>query len=341
MVDLPEDAPNTIVLNKIRVSDESQNAPDEADDKEGDAPDYEIVEDKGEAQTSPAEDRAQQRDERDERLGRKRDEDRPKLSNRERRHLRKENLRKKIDAKDGLIRQLQEENAQIKNIVGNLDGRIANLDQAQFTTAWNEAVSSFQDAEKQHIEAFGEADAAKATEAMRKMYNAQKRIDELDAIKQRAAQQAQPRQQPQANPRVTSKAQEWAARNAWFDPAESDDDSAVANVIAAKIAKEGYDPATDDYWDELDERLQARGIGKPDDEGGDDEAARPAPRKRVSPPVSGGGGRHDLPNGKVQISLPTAYIDNLKQAGMWDDVDKRNKMIKKYLDGIKNREAAE
>jgi hypothetical protein len=302
------------------------------EEKDDDAPEYDIIEDKGE---TIVEQKKDDEDEGDERLGKRPDPvEKKHLTNREKRHIRKERLRKKIDAKDQLIRQQQEQINNLGGQIAQVNGRLANFDQAQFTTAWNESVAAFQRAEQDHQAAFAAADGAKATQAMRDMYVAQKRIDQLEEIKNRQSFQQPAQQQAPQDTLVRTKAAEWASRNTWFKPGQGDDDSAIADTIAAKIAKEGYDPKTDDYWDELDERLAAKGIGEAEE----DEEPRQTQPKRRSPPVGGGSGRGDLANGKVQVSLPTAYIENLKQAGMWDSIPIRNKMIKKYLEGIRNRE---
>jgi hypothetical protein len=307
--------------------------------KEEQVPDYEITEDTGEEHPE---------EEGDKRLGKTRDgEERPRLSNREKRQLRKKKLAQKFDEKDRLIRQQQEMINQLAGRVNDVDSRLAQVDQAQLQQAWNDTTAVFAQAEAEHALAFKNQDGAAATRAMRKMYDAQKRLDELQIINARL-QQRQPIQSkeeaPKANPVVANRAQEWAKRNPWFKADGSDDDSAIANTIATRLVSEGFDATSDEYWEELDNRLAARGIGDEADDEQDDppphrEQAKEQQAPRRSPPVSGSGGRGDLGNGKTQIKLPTAYINTLKENGYWDDPEKRNRMIKRYLDGLKERQS--
>jgi hypothetical protein len=90
--------------------------------------------------------------------------------------------------------------------------------------------------------------------------------------------------------------------------------------------------------------LAAKGIGSADDGYDDDygqqsqtqsqrqrqETTRERPQRR-SPPVGGGGGRGYLGgSGKVAVTLPTSFIKGLKEAGIWDNVEARNRAIRAH-----------
>lgn len=293
----------------------------ETDEKKEEAPDYDVTEE-------GVDDARLAKDKRD--TDDKARQDRKDLTNREKRQLKKKRIADKFDAKDALIRQQQDQLNSMASRLNEVDGRLSNYDQAQFTQVWNSSVEAFQAAERKHAEAFSAGDGVAATAAMREMYIAQKRIDEMEAIKARQGSQQPQRQQPQQqghDPRTVNKAKEWAARNEWFVPGNTDDDSVIADAIAAKLVKEGYDPKTDDYYDELDERLQKRGIGQAQDDDDEPPAQRRAPQRK-SPPIGGGGnGRGDMGGGKTQITLPTTFINALKESGIWDDPKRRNRAI--------------
>lgn len=306
----------------LAKDEDAAEAPKEVED----VPDYDVTEEADE--------------EGDKRLGKTREEkpDHKHLSNREKRQLRKKRLAEKFDAKDAVIRQQQEQLNRLASRMNDVDGRLSQVDQATLVQSYSESVSAFQDAEREHQEAFTAGDGAKATAAMRKMYVAQKRIDDLEAIHARnEAARNEPRA-PQAQPKdpvLVAKAVSWAERNPWFKQGGSDDDSAIADTIAAKLVKEGFNPKTDKYWDELDDRLSARGIGGDDDD--DDqqgqtqsEQVRQPSERRRSPPVGGGNGRGDLGSGRVSVKLPTAFVNALKEAGIWDDKTKRNRAIAEH-----------
>lgn len=308
-------------------------------------PDYEITEEG--SKTEAADDDKKDDEQEDKRIGKERDgserTERVQLTNREKRILKKKRLSEKFDAKDTLIRQQQEQLNAMASRLNDVDGRLSNFDQAQLQQAYAESVNAYKLAEADHQTAFSTGDGVKATKAMRDMYIAQRRIDDLEALNARKGSviQRQQQQPQQADPTVVSRATSWAERNAWFKPGGGDDDSAIADTIAAKLVKEGYDPKSDDYWDELDERLEKKGVGERQQD--DEDDVDPPPRKeakRRGPPVGGGNGRGDIGSGKVSVSLPTAYINALKESGKWDDPATRNRMIKRYLDGVKNNAGA-
>lgn len=315
---------------EITTEEKSEVVGADAEKDKEPVPDYDIKEEGSE----------EAEDEGDKRLGKAREseaarDDRNKLSNREKRQLRKRKIAEKFDAKDRVIREQQEMINQLAGRVNDVDSRLSQVDQAQLQQAWNDTSQVFSAAEAEYAAAFEAKNGGVATQAMRKMYEAQKRLDELQVINARMQQKPVATQQPnKPDPVMVSKATDWAKRNPWFHPNGGDDDSAIANTIAAKLVKDGFDPTGDDYWGELDDRLAARGIG--------DEEEEEQPRRestRRSPPVSGSGGRGDLGNGKTQITLPTAYINALKESGKWDDIPTRNRMIKRYLDGLKERQS--
>ncbi len=299
--------------------------------QEEDVPDYEVTEEADEGQPVA---------EQDEKLGRTREDreakTREKLSNREKRLQRKEKLKQKFDQKDARIAQLERQLNDMGSRFAEIDGKLSKADYNELVGRYNQARSSFEAAEARHDEAFKNGDAEKTRQAMREMYSAQKMIDEIEAIDARNKELAGQRPQPQGtDPTVKQKATEWHRRNPWFKPGAGDDDSAIADAIAAKLKREGYDDRTDTFWDELDERLASKGIGDHDlDEEEDEERPvmrrKEEPVKRRSPPVSGGTRRGDIGNGKVAVTLPTAFIENLKQAGIWDDPSRRNTAIKEY-----------
>jgi hypothetical protein len=105
--------------------------------------------------------------------------------------------------------------------------------------------------------------------------------------------------------------------------------------------RDGFDPQSDDYWDELDDRLSTKGIGDAQDDDYDDQQSqsqsqrerqtvREKPQRR-SPPVGGGNGRGDLGAGKTAVTLPTVFINALKEAGIWDDQKRRSRAIQEHL----------
>jgi hypothetical protein len=315
-------------IEKEEVDDTAEKAKEigrELGAKEDDLPDYEVIE---ETEDKP--------------LAKER-EDRPKierkqLTNKEKRDLRKKRVQEKFQAKDAIIEQQQ---TQINQLVGRLnefEGRLSNVDRAKVDDLLAQSIASFTQAEKDHMDAFKEGDGEKATRAMRTMYDAQKRIDQLQPMKkQLEAQPSQPqREQPSVDPIITRKANEWAKKHDWYRADGSDEDSEIAKAISAKMVNEGFDPKSDDFWDELDDRLDKRGIGVQEEDDEEEIEEKSVPKRRA-PPVSGSTKRSDA-SGRVQVTLPTAYINHLKDKGWWDDPVMKKKMIGRYLETQKQNQ---
>jgi len=320
---------------KTDIEDETDETADKAaaigkelgvEDKDNDVPEYEITEESDERIAKERQPRVEKKE-------------RPQLSNKEKRDLRKKRIAEKFSEKDSIIQSQQQKIDELSRWKNEVDGRLSGINRAEIDKAYNETLAQFSEAERKHTEAFTEGDAAKATASMRTMYDAQRKIEQLQLLKAQVEQKPAPIQNeaPQVDSAVVNKAKEWAARHSWYNPNGKDVDSEIAKAISGVLANEGYDPKTDDFWDELDDRLAERLPEKYAESSDDDEEDEPAPKpakKRSAPPVAGGSARGES-RGKVSITLPTAFINTLKDNGIWDDKPKRDRIIKNYLDGQK------
>jgi hypothetical protein len=118
------------------------------------------------------------------------------------------------------------------------------------------------------------------------------------------------------------------SNNPWYDPNGGDQDSDIALRIDDRLAKEGFDPTTPDYWEELDSRLQKY---LPHRYTGDAEVNPSARTTRPRNVVTGSGRETAMTNGsKNSFVISKEQVQAMKDAGFWDDPDKRAKMIRRY-----------
>ena len=75
----------------------------------------------------------------------------------------------------------------------------------------------------------------------------QQEIEQQQVVKQ-------PEPTPQYAPQVDTKAQEWAEKNDWFG--QDTIKTAAALAIDGELKNEGYDPNDDEFYEEIDNRLQ-------------------------------------------------------------------------------------
>ena len=127
---------------------------------------------------------------------------------------------------------------------------------------------------------------------------------------------------PGPDPRVVNYAKEWMDANPWYDPSGRDEDSAITKVIDNQLAAEGYNPKDADYWHELTRRVAAR-IG---DDGAE---TRSSPSKRRAPPT-GTTREHAPVSTKKEIYVTPERKQAMIDAGIWDDIPRRNQMLKAY-----------
>ena len=96
--------------------------------------------------------------------------------------------------------------------------------------------------------------------------------------------QAPPQQQYQPAPPVEApdeKAEEWASKNSWFGAENEEERTFAAFGIHKRLVEaEGFDPQTDDYYDELDKRMRSAFPQKFDD-------AKPVSSNRPAQTVAG------------------------------------------------------
>jgi len=135
---------------------------------------------------------------------------------------------------------------------------------SDYTKKFEESVKSGMDmAQKQLAQAIEAGDASAQVEA-------NKRIAELAfdnaKLQQRRSVQAEkpvqlsdggnlPRQTPQSLPEADPEAEDWASRNRWFGTDRAMTFTAF-EIHKDLVDKEGYDPKSDEYYQEIDKRIR-------------------------------------------------------------------------------------
>jgi hypothetical protein len=115
--------------------------------------------------------------------------------------------------------------------------------------------------------------------------------------------------------------------NSWYDPNGRDPDSKVALTIDQALAEEGWDPKTGEYWEELENRLQRYLPHRYTGETNEAPASRPKPRSVIT---SSGRESASSAGGKNTFTLSPDQVRAMKDAGLWDDPEKRARMIRRY-----------
>jgi len=176
-------------------------------------------------------------------------------------------------------------------------------------------------------------DAAKAAvDADDAMVSARERYNELGNMRGRIVTEIRrSAAQPKMSPVGVEGAKSFITDHNWYDKDGKDRDSAKVLQIDAAMGKEGWNPNTAGYWEELrirvkdalPHRFEDAGRDRDDDER--DRERRDPPRR--SP--TGGSSRDSGGKGR-QFYLSPERVQAIKDAGMWDDETKRARMIQRY-----------
>lgn len=224
---------------------------------------------------------------------------------------REDTLRRELASRDAIINELRQK-------VDIIEQRNSGSELAQLENGKREVARAY-NFFKDQIRIAGEAgNHAAVAEATEKMIQSQRKFDELTRIEQ-TIKQAQSAPQP-LDPRLATHAKDWMTAHPWYNPRGSDQDSEIVLGIDKRMAKEGWDPTTRAYWDELSARVKKY---LPHRANRDKITARP---KSVVT-----GGEREVSAGNVKTyTLSAERVQALKDAGMWDDPKQRAEMIKRY-----------
>lgn len=172
---------------------------------------------------------------------------------------------------------------------------------------------------------------AKATEAgngedvvsaMRVRDEAIAKLQQLNAVRNRASNQQKPQQQ--AEPSHQRLAEDWVKMNPWFDPQGRDEKSKRVLEIDQNLTRQGYNPNSLEYWHELDKQVE-RQIGRES-------------RVKGGPPM-GSGRERAVATSKNEVYISPERKQAMIDAGVWDDKNARQRYLKAYAEWDRNNNA--
>jgi hypothetical protein len=260
-------------------------------------------------------------DEEDARLAESDDDHDEEVSkNQKRRQKRREVQKRAKEAAQRELETLRQLNADLIRRVSAIETHTANSNAQTLEQKLAQAVAEVQQAEHVIAKATEQGNGDDVVAAMRIRDQAIYEAQRLNAAKQEFEQTRQQAAQPQANPTVVNFAKQWMDANPWYDPQGGDRDSALTKGIDNELAREGYNPASREYWEELTARV-SEAIG-----GNDEPKAKP---RRKAPPT-GGTREHAPVSTKKEIYVTPDRKQAMIEAGVWDDPVLRQRYLKAY-----------
>ena len=154
---------------------------------------------------------------------------------------------------------------QVQAEANSLKQRMSSLDNSYVNEYTTRVETQLAQTEKEMARAMELGDTQAAVEAQRKLTSLSIENDRASQAKMQQERQkevvAQPQQQPQQQQqqmrRPDRKAEDWAEKNDWFGQDEAMTFAAFG-IHKKLVEEEGFDPQSDDYYSELDQRISEK-----------------------------------------------------------------------------------
>ena len=306
------------------------------DDEKGGGEEIIIVEDKNDL-TNPDEVEDQDENE-DERTASSADEDAGDANTDERDAIRERRRLEKLerkDRRDQAIKRdkleldfLRKRNDDLERRVTAQEQRAHQADLGTYDAQIAGAAKEAEMAERVIAKAVEAGNGKDVAQAMRYRDQAMQKVQQLQFAKQQAAQQRPSGQQ--LDDMTMHYANEFIKANPWYDSQGRDEDSAIVIAIDQSLAKDGYNPQSEEYWDELRKRAARRLPEKFKAERQSNERDTREERTPRGGPAVGSGREYAPATTRKEIYLSPERKQALIDAGVWDDPVLRMKYAKRY-----------
>ena len=222
---------------------------------------------------------------------------------------------------------LRKRNDDLERRVTAQEQRAHQVDLGAYDSHIASAAKEAEMAERVIAKAVEAGNGKDVAQAMRYRDQAMQKVQQLQFAKQQAAQQRPQPQGQQLDDMTMHYANEFIKANPWYDSQGRDEDSAIVIAIDQSLAKDGYNPQSEEYWDELRKRAARRLPEKFKTERQSNTREERTPR---GGPAVGSGREHAPASTRKEIYLSPERKQALIDAGVWDDPVLRMKYAKRY-----------
>jgi hypothetical protein len=294
-----------------------------SDEVKAEAP--EVVEAEAQKEETPPQDEDhQEENEEDDDKETPEDRERIREARREERKLKKELQKQREVTAKNKIASLERQNQELAKRLASLESTASSFQISQADKAVEDATTRVEYYKLKMLEAAKAGNPEEQIQFMEQFSDAKQALAQAESYKKNQLEEVKRPKQNVPNPisnDVQRLATGWMKKNGWYDPSGRDTDSRIAKVIDNEMATEGWDPADEDYWSELDNRLQERLPHRYNRPG---ETVR-----KAAGPTRGVRAQQNVQKPNT-ITLSRERVQAIKDAGAWDDPARRMKMIKAY-----------
>lgn len=261
-----------------------------------------------------------------------------------RRHKKKEAERKKDALLASQRKQLDEVNARLEAI----ENRGYNSELAQVENDIDATKNYLDQANKLLGDAIEAGDKERVIKANNAILDARDHLRHLEGVKKQMS--AGSRRPANANAAVRQFALAFQKKNQWFNPKSADEDSLIAKAIDNAVARDGFDPSTPEFWEELEARLKRRlphlyekkkkkeadyeEEDEIEEEEVEEDDENPAPKRKSI--LSGSGNKQG--GGATKIVLSRHRVEAMKEMGLEPGTKEWTDMAKRYADYDKQKQ---
>jgi hypothetical protein len=253
------------------------------------------------------------------------DEDRESIRERRRQEKkeRKERRDKAIVRDKTELHFLRDRNDELERRMVAIESNINKTHLDSVDQRIRQAVSRVEAAEQIIAKAVEAGNGEDVTKAMRYRDQAAIEARQLQQLKLEQERQSSQPAQPKVDNEIVHHAKEFVKDHPWYDPQGNNEESAVVLAIDNRLAQEGYDPRSTDYWAELRDRVKRRLPEK-------FESSR---RKAVGGPAIGGSSETTSGrSNRREVYISPERKAALMEAGVWEDPVLRQRYIKRYME---------
>jgi hypothetical protein len=254
-----------------------------------------------------------------------------KLSRTEERRLQRQARQNKKKESYSLINSLKRQNTELANRLAAVEKKTSGAELARVDKAIEDAGVQVEYAKMKMKDAVSISDGEGLAKAQELWYESKRKLESLENLKHNASKHmSQPNQNIQVpDPDVQRLAADWMEDNPWYDPNGRNEESQIAQLVDKRLTEEGYDPTSEDYWEELDSRLE-KYLPKQKVTGANIKANRPKS-------VMTSSGRNTTATTKSnEFRLSPDRVNAIKEAGLWDNPQARQNAIRKYAEWDRN-----
>ncbi len=156
------------------------------------------------------------------------------------------------------VEQLLETNKKLSETLKQKEEEVFNVSKNSLEASEKQLTDKIDLARQAYLEAFDEGDKERVLKAQEMLNDAQSDLKNVTSVKSRYSEEySEPVQQNAPAPaprRRDRRAEEWAGNNEWFG--QDNVMTAAALAIDADLKEQGYDPDDEDFYEEVNNRIQ-------------------------------------------------------------------------------------